>query len=182
MNSASRWGRIANHKKPWKIIGDFPSDFTCNSEMKITVLFWSFLFLKINFSNSWKDFPAWEWYFSSTFKKKGGWIDLLALRVSTFENQPPLDAPTKAQKKNRVFAQEVSQFEKEPPLDAPTKAQFRHCVFAQDVSQFGKELPLDAPAKAKFSNNAWDQWWEQHLKKQHGTWMIIFLKGSSVFQ
>ena len=41
--------------------------------------------------------------------------------MSTFENQPPLDAPTKAQKKNRVFAQEVSQFEKEPPLDAPTK-------------------------------------------------------------
>jgi len=59
--------------------------------------------------------------------------------VSTFENQPPLDAPTKAQKKNRVFAQEVSQFEKEPPLDAPTKAQFLNhawgCSGSNDLKQ-----------------------------------------------
>jgi len=63
--------------------------------------------------------------------------------VSTFENQPPLDAPTKAQFENRVFAQEVSQFEKEPPLDAPTKAQF--------------------------SNHAWDCSGSNVWKQQSGT-------------
>ena len=123
--------------------------------MEITVLFWSFFFLVVVFRNIWKDFPAGEWYFRSTFKKRGGWIDLLALRVSTFENQPPLDAPTKAQFENRVFAREVSQFEKEPPLDAPTKAQF--------------------------SNHAWDCSGSNVLKQQSGTWMITFLHGVNIF-
>ena len=49
VNLASHWGRIANQKKLWKIIRDFPSDLTCNFEMEITMLFWSFLFLKIDF-------------------------------------------------------------------------------------------------------------------------------------
>ena len=72
VNLASRWGRIANQRKRWKIIRDFPSDLTCNFEMEITMLSWSFLFLKSFFKSIERIFLHESNTFKAPFKKEGG--------------------------------------------------------------------------------------------------------------
>ena len=72
VNSASRWGRIANQRKRWKIIRDFPSDLTCNFEMEITVFFDYFYFWKSNFKIVERTFLHESDTFKAPLKKEGG--------------------------------------------------------------------------------------------------------------
>ena len=72
VNSASRWGRIANQRKRLKIIRDFPSDLTCNFEMEIPVLCWLFLFLKLIFKIVERTFLHESDTFKVPLKKEGG--------------------------------------------------------------------------------------------------------------
>ena len=99
VNSASRWGPIANQRKRWKIIRDFPSDLTCNFEMEITVLFWLFYFWKSIFKIVERTFLHESDTFKAPLKKEGGELTFSHLGCQHLKNSLRWMHPQRLKKK-----------------------------------------------------------------------------------